>query len=135
MSTAESLPTRQQQAEAILRLRAWPLASRILGRRAVTADDLAAAFTVERIDLVAAIPDPDALLALGRNRVGPADGLYVLDEGGGAYRVYRQEHGESHDVVVGSFEEAREAAIDRLIQLGGLPFTPPGTLRPSSGSG
>jgi hypothetical protein len=40
--------------------------------------------------------------------------------------VYRQEHGDSHDVVVGDFDRAREAAIDLLIQLGGIPYSPPG---------
>jgi hypothetical protein len=115
-------PTRQEQAEAILGLRAWQIASRTLGRRATTAADFAEAFNLERIDLVAAVPDSAALLRLGRNRVGPADGLYVLDEGGGTYRVYRQERGEAHDEVVGPFDRARDAAIDRLIQLGGIPF-------------
>ncbi|MBA2337547.1 MAG: hypothetical protein H0V96_07300 [Acidimicrobiia bacterium] len=118
-------PTRHEQAEAILRLRAWPLASRTLGRRAASAADFAEAFNLERIDLVAAIPDRATLLGLGRNRVGPADGLYVLDEDDGTFRVYRQERGESHDEVVGTFDEAREVVIDRLIQLGGIPFSPP----------
>ena len=72
-------------------MRAWQLASRTLGRRAATAADFAEAFTLEWIDLLAAIPDPAALLGLGRNRVGPADGLYVIDEGAGLFRVYRQE--------------------------------------------
>jgi hypothetical protein len=121
-----SPPTRHEQAEAILRLRAGQLASRTLGRRAVTAADFAEAFTLEWIDLVAAIPDPANLLGLGRNRVGPADGLYVIDESAGLFRVYRQEHGDSHDVVVGDFDRAREAAIDLLIQLGGIPYSPPG---------
>lgn len=119
-------PTRHEQAEAILRLRAWRLASSTLGRRAATAADFAEAFNLERIDLVAAIPDPVSLLGFGRNRVGPADGLYVLDQEDGTYRVYRQERGESPDEVVGTFDQAREAVIDRLIQLGGIPFTPPG---------
>ena len=119
-------PTRQEQAEAILGLRAWQLASRTLGRRATNAADFAEAFNLERIDLVAAIPDAGTLLGLGRNRVGPADGLYVIDEGPSTFRVYRQEGGESHDETVAGFDEAREAAIDLLIQLGGIPYTPPG---------
>jgi len=98
----------------------------MLGRRATTAADFAEAFNLERIDLVAAIPDPGTLLGLGRNRAGPADGLYVIDQGAGVYRVYRQERGDAHDETVGDFDRAREAAIDRLIQLGGIPFTPPG---------
>ncbi len=127
MSTPQiTPPTRHEQAEAILRLRAWRLASSTLGRRAATAADFAEAFNLERIDLVAAIPDPATMLGLGRNRVGPADGLYVLDEQDGTFRVYRQEQGESHDELVGTFDQAREAVIDRLIQLGGLPFSPPG---------
>jgi hypothetical protein len=66
------------------------------------------------------------MLALGRNIVGPRDGLYVLDDGG-SYRVYLQERGISYDEVTGaSFSEAREAVIDRLLVLQGLPFSPPG---------
>lgn len=119
-------PTRQEQAQAILRLRAWQLASQVLGRRATSAADFAEAFNLERIDLVAEIPTAEALLALGRNVVGPRDGLYVLDEEDG-YRVYLQEKGESFDEVAGvDFEEAREAVIDRLLMLGGVPFAPPG---------
>lgn len=115
-------PTRQEQAEAILHRRAWQLASRVLGRHASGVDDFAEAFNLERIDLIAAIPTAEALLDLGRNLVGPRDGLYVLEEDGG-YRVYAQEEGEARGEVRGvSFEEARAVAIDHLIQLGGLPF-------------
>ena len=65
-------------------------------------------------------------LALGRNVVGPRDGLYIIDDGG-TYRVYIQEKGEDYYRVSGAtFEEARDAAIHRLIQLQGLPYTPPG---------
>jgi len=119
-------PTRQDQAEAILHRRAWQLASTYLGRRATNADDFAEAFNLERIDLIAAIPTPEALLALGRNIVGPRDGLYILDDGD-SFRVYIQEQGESRDEQRGlGFDEARDAVIDRVIQLGGLPFTPLG---------
>jgi hypothetical protein len=119
-------PTRQEQAHAILHLRGHALASQILGRRATSAADFEEAFNVERIDLVAEIPDPASLLRLGRNIVGPRDGLYVLDDGDG-YRVYLQERGESYQEVAGAdFERAREAAIDGLLVLGGLPFRPPG---------
>ncbi len=107
-------------------MRAWQLASGTLGRRAATAADFAEAFTLEWIDLLAAIPDPATLLGLGRNRVGPADGLYVIDEGAGLFRVYRQELGDSHGETVAEFDRAREAAIDLLIQLGGIPYSPPG---------
>ena len=119
-------PTRQEQAQAILERRAWRLASQVLGRRATNAADFHEAFNLERIDLIAEIPNPEALLALGRNIVGPRDGLYVLDDGG-SYRVYNQEKGEVYYEVRGaSFEQARDAAIDRLIQLGGIPFSPEG---------
>lgn len=119
-------PTRQEQAEAVLRLRAPQLASHILGRRATNAEDFAEAFNIERVDLIAEIPSPEALLELGSNLVGPRDGLYILDDDG-TYRVYIQEHGE---VIAGarglSFDEAREHAIESLLQLGGLPYRPPG---------
>ena len=81
---------------------------------------------MERIDLLAAVPDRTALLGLGRNRVGPADGLYVLEEGADRYRVYRQERGDTHDEVIAGFDPAREAAIDLLIALGGIPLHLPG---------
>ena len=119
-------PTRREQARAILELRGHRLASRILGRRAASAADYTEAFNLERIDLIAEISTAADLLALGRNIVGPRDGLYVLD-GDGVFRVYLQERGESHgEIRTTSFDEARDAAIDRLIQLGGLPFEPPG---------
>lgn len=119
-------PTRQEQARAILERRAWKLASSVLGRRATNAADFAQAFNLERIDLIAEIPTPETMMPLGRNVVGPRDGLYVLDDGG-SYRVYIQEKGESFDEVSGAtFNEARNAVIDRLIQLGGLPFDPQG---------
>ena len=119
-------PTRQEQACAILERRAWKLASQVLGRRATNAADFAEAFNLERIDLISEIPSPEALLALGRNVPGPRDGLYILDDGG-SYRVYLQEKGEEYYAIRGaSFEQARDAAIDLLIQLGGIPFEPAG---------
>lgn len=119
-------PTRQEQAQAILRLRAWQLASQILGRRATNAADFAEAFNLERIDLISEIPNPEAMLALGRNIVGPRDGLYIIDDGG-RYRIYIQERGEERDAIRDAgFEEARDAVIDRLLQLGGVPYVPAG---------
>jgi hypothetical protein len=121
-----SRPTRQEQAQAILQRRAWQLASEVLDRRATNAADFSAAFNLERIDLISEIPTPAALLALGNNIVGPRDGLYVVDDGD-SYRVYLQERGEpQHEVIGATFAEARDAAIDRLIQLNGIPFSPEG---------
>ncbi len=120
-----TMPTRHEQARAILERRARRLASETLGRRANNAADFAAAFNVERIDLIAEIPDAAAMLALGRNVVGPRDGLYVLDDGG-SYRTYIQEKGETYYEARGSFEEIRNAVIDRLIQLDGIPLQLPG---------
>jgi hypothetical protein len=120
-------PTRQEQAEAILEKRGRGLAEAILGRRATGSDDFAAAFNVERIDLIAAIPDRTALLALGRNVAGPRDGLYVIADGADHYRVYVQEKGEVRSPVEhAEFDEARDAVIDRVILLQGLPYVPPG---------
>lgn len=119
-------PTRQEQAEAILGLKALRLASKVLGRRVNNAEDYEAAFNLEWIDLIAEIPSPDALLSLGRNIVGPKDGLYILRDGD-TFRVYLQEKGESRYEVTGAdFETARDAAVHRLIQLQGMPYTPPG---------
>lgn len=119
-------PTRQEQAAAILGLKAQNMANRVLGRRATGTTDFEDAFNLEWIDLVSEIPDDDALMALGRNIVGPKDGLYILRDGG-RFRVYLQEKGEDlHQVNDAGFDEARDAAIHRLIQLQGLPFTPPG---------
>jgi hypothetical protein len=98
------------------------MASQILGRRAVSAADYREAFTVERIDAVAEIRDESALLAFGRNTVGPRDGLYILDDGG-SFRVYIQERGIPFDELRDlDFDQARDAVIDRLIQLNGIPF-------------
>lgn len=119
-------PTRQEQAAAILGLRAQRMASRVLGRRATGAADYEEAFNLEWIDLISEIPDDEALLALGRNIVGPKDGLYIL-RNGDRFRVYIQEKGEDHyQVKDADFDEARDAAIHRLIQLQGMPYTPPG---------
>jgi hypothetical protein len=115
-------PTRQEQAQAILQRRAARMASAILDRRASTAVDFAEAFTLERIDVVAELDTREALLAVGRNRAGPGDGLYVLEDEDG-YRVYIQERGILHDELAGlSFDEAREAVIDRVMLLNGIPF-------------
>ena len=119
-------PTRQEQALAILGLKAQRMASRVLGRRATGSADFEEAFNLEWIDLISEIPDAESLLALGRNIVGPKDGLYVLRDGD-TFRVYIQEKGEDHYKVTGAgFDEARDAVIQRLIQLQGMPYTPPG---------
>jgi hypothetical protein len=116
-------PTRQEQAQAILRRRARALASQIIGHRASTAADFAEALTLERIDVLSEIPDAAALLSLGMNRVGPRDGLYVLRSGNG-FRVYLQEGGVPHRERDGlSFDEARDAVIDELVMLNGIPFS------------
>ena len=119
-------PTRHEQAEAILARKGARMANAILGRRATNAADFAEAFNVERIDLISAIPDRASLLALGRNVAGPKDGLYILDDGA-TYRVYVQERGIVHDGLAElGFDDARDAAIDRIIHLQGLPYDPPG---------
>lgn len=116
-------PTRQEQAQAILRLKARAMASRILGRRATTTVDFEEALTVERIDILAEIPDRAALLAWGRNVAGPTDGLYVIDDGD-SFRVYTQESGIPRHPEAGlSFDEARDAAIVRLVLLNGIPWS------------
>lgn len=115
-------PTRQEQAQAILQRRAASLADAILDRRATGAADFAEAFTLERVDVIAELDSPEALLAVGHNRVGPRDGLYVLEDEG-AFRVYVQERGIPQDELSGlSFDEAREAVIDRALWLNGIPF-------------
>lgn len=120
-------PTRQEQAAAILDRKARQLASRVLGRRADNRVDFAEAFNLERIDLLTEIGDADRLLGLGRNRVGPQNGLYVLLDDDGTYRCYLQEHGVStHGRRGMSFGKAREYVIDLVIEVQGLPFTPEG---------
>lgn len=119
---SHSLPTRQEQAQAILQRQAARLASAILDRRASTAADFAEAFTLERVDMVAEIDSIDALLALGRNRAGPGDGLYVIEEEDG-FRVYVQERGIPQKERAGlSFDAAREVAIDGAMLLNGIPY-------------
>ncbi len=119
-------PTRHEQARAILAGKGHAMAAAILGRRPVGADDYALAFNVERIDLLSEIPDVAALLALGHNRVGPKDGLYILEEEG-SFRVYLQERGIESEPVSGlAFEEARDEVIDRVIWAQGLPYEPGG---------
>jgi hypothetical protein len=115
-------PTRQEQARAILERRGWQLASQVLGRRATNAADFAEAFTLERIDVISEIPNPEALLALGRNVVGPRDGLYVIEDGDDSYRIWLQEKGEDFAHLSGTFTDVRDAVVDRLIQLAGLPL-------------
>lgn len=120
-------PTRQEQALAILDRKARELASRILGRRANNQADFAEAFNLERIDLLTEIGDTAALLRLGRNRVGPHNGLYVLQDDDGTFRCYLQERGVSTDERRGmTFDEARSHAIDLVIRFQGLPYSPPG---------
>lgn len=115
--------TRQEQAQAILKRRARKLASQILGHRATTAADFADAFTLERVDIVSEIPDSETLLSLGITRVGPRDGLYIF-ETGGRFRVYLQERGIPQRERSGlSFDEARDAVIDELVMLNGIPFS------------
>jgi hypothetical protein len=119
-------PTRHDQAQAILQLKGARLASRIIGRHARTAADFDEAFNLELVDLVGAIPNRTALLRLGRNLVGPADGLYILDDGD-TFRVYVQERGEITSAVGhASFDEARTAAIEYILMLNGLPYRPAG---------
>lgn len=114
--------TRQEQAQAILQRRARKLASEILGRRAANAADFAEAFTVERIDVIAEIGDEEQLLALGRNVAGPADGFYVMPDEHG-YRMYIQERGIPHYEARGlDLDGARNAAVDRLLMMNGIPF-------------
>jgi hypothetical protein len=119
-------PTRQEQARAILERRSHRIAAEILDRRPNSAADYAEAFNLEWVDLISEIPGPEALLALGHTRVGPRDGLYILDDGD-SYRVYVQERGiETHAISGVGFDEARDAVIEHLIMLQGLPFRPPG---------
>lgn len=120
-------PTRQEQAAAILERRARELASRILDRRANNQDDFAEAFNLERIDLFTEIESPMRLLSLGRNRTGPRDDLYILEDDDGTYRAYIQERGISSAERRGmTFDEARDHVIDLVIWMQGLPYTPPG---------
>jgi hypothetical protein len=119
-------PTRQEQARAILDRRGHRMAAEILGRRPQSSADYAVAFNLEWVDLISEIPNAESLIALGHNRTGPRDGLYILDDDG-SYRVYVQERGIAFRALVGvGFEEARDAVIEHLIMLQGLPYRPPG---------
>jgi hypothetical protein len=114
--------TRQEQAQAIIDQKVRRMASKMLGRQATTGADFAEALTVERIDLIAQIPDDEALLELSRNVAGPKNGLYILDRPEG-YVLYQQHNGEPYEVFEGlDFDEARDAAIDCLVMLNGIPF-------------
>ena len=116
-------PTRQEQAQAILQRKARKMASQILGHRATTATDFAEAFTLERVDIISEIPDRETLVALGLNRVGPRDGIYVLEDPDG-FRVYAQERGiPVRERSALSFDEARDTVIDELVLLNGIPFS------------
>jgi hypothetical protein len=98
------------------------MASEMLGRQATTGSDFAAAFTLERLDLIAEIPDRDTLMGLGRNLASPKNGLYIIDRPDG-YVVYHQHNGEPYEVFDElSFDEARDRAIDSLVMLNGIPF-------------
>lgn len=115
--------TRQEQARAIIERRARKMASQMLGRQATTAEDFAAALTLERIDLISEIPDHEALMGLGRNVAGPRNGLYVLERPDG-YTVYHQHDGVPYEVFDGlTFDQARDRAVDSLVMLNGIPFT------------
>jgi hypothetical protein len=99
------------------------MASAVLGRRATTADDFAAAFNLEKVDVISEIPDAQALLSLGLGRVGPRDGLYILEDGDG-FRVYVQERGIPMREESGlAFDDAREKVIGELVLLNGVPFS------------
>ncbi len=114
--------TRQDQAEAIIDQKARRMASAMLGRQATTGSDFREVLTVERIDLIAQIPDVDSLMALGRNHAGPRNGLYILEHPDG-YTVYQQHNGEPYEIFSGlDFDGARDAAIDCLVMLNGIPF-------------
>ena len=94
----------------------------MLGRQATTGSDFAEALTLERVDLVAEITDEESLLALGRTTVGPKDGLYILSRPDG-YVVYLQHGGEPHEPRSElTFDQARDAAIDCLVMLNGIPY-------------
>jgi hypothetical protein len=114
--------TRQEQAQAIIGNRARRIASKMLGRQATTGSDFKNALTVERIDLIAEIPDTAALLSLGRNVAGPKNGLYVLERQDG-FTVYLQHNGEPYEVFSErSFDDARDVAVDCLVMMNGIPY-------------
>lgn len=114
--------TRAEQARAILDRRGRIVASQLLGRQATTGADFRQALTLERIDLIAEIPDHDTLMGLGRNVAGPRNDLYIIAKPGG-YTVYHQHNGEPYQMFADcSFDEARNHAIDSLVILNGIPF-------------
>jgi len=114
--------TRQEQARAIIENRARRLASKMLGRQATTGTDFRQALTVERIDLIAEIPDEAALMSLGRTVTGPKNGLYVLERQDG-FTVFLQHNGEPYEVFSGmSFDQARDVAVDCLVMMNGIPY-------------
>ena len=114
--------TRQEQAQAIIENKARRMASKMLGRQATTGPDFERALTVERIDLIAEIPDTGVLMSLGRNVTGPKNGLYVLDRSDG-FTVYLQHNGEPYEVCSElTFDEARDVAIDCLVMMNGIPY-------------
>ena len=119
-------PTRSEQAEAILKGNARDLASKILARRATSAEDFVEAFNLERIDMIAEIEDHERLLSFGINVVGPRDGIYVIDDGD-SYRVYLQERGETMQGVEGvDFSTAVDTLIDLCVLRNGIPWRPIG---------
>lgn len=94
----------------------------MLGRRATTGSDFREALTVERVDLIAEIPDLSALRALGRTIPGPADGLYILERADGL-TVYHQHNGEPYELFERlGFEAARDRVVDCLVMMNGIPF-------------
>ncbi|GMQ97919.1 MAG: hypothetical protein BMS9Abin17_0422 [Acidimicrobiia bacterium] len=114
--------TRQDQARAIIDRRGRRIASQMLGRQATTGSDFAEALTLERIDLIAEIPDRESLMSVGRNIAGPSNGIYVLDKPGG-FTVYHQHNGEPYELFENlTFDQARDAAIDCLVMMNGIPF-------------
>ena len=114
--------TRQEQARAIIENRARRMASKLLGRQATMGTDFSQALTVERIDLVAEIPDAETLLSLGRNVAGPKNGLYVLERPDG-FTVYLQHNGQPYEIFSGMpFNDARDVAIDCLVMMNGIPY-------------
>lgn len=114
--------TRQAQAQAIIAGKVRKMASEMLGRRATSGSDFSDALTVERIDLVAEIPDHDSLMGVARTHPGPKNGLYVLCREG-SYTVYQQHDGTPDEVFADlDFDGARDAAIDCMVMINGIPF-------------
>jgi hypothetical protein len=119
---ANQTHTRQEQAIAIIAGKAREMASEMLGHRATTGSDFSEALTVERIDLLAEIRDHEELIGLGRTHAGPKNGLYVLFRDK-AYTVYQQHDGVPYEVFANlDFDDARDAAIDCLVMMNGIPF-------------